>query len=310
MNTLINSSELEANTLDVEVRDERIWDVVEKDVLLEQLVSGFKFLEGPLWHPGERHLIFSDIVGDAMYRWSETDGATVFRQPSHMANGNAYDREGRLLTCEHATSRVTRTDLNGSVVVLASHYQGKELNSPNDIVAKRDGAIYFTDPLSGRSPFYGVPREPELDFQGVYRLAGDELTLLVDDFSKPNGLCFSQDETLLFINDTDRAHIRVFDVDIDGKLSNGRVWAELTGDDAGVADGMKIDSAGYLFSCGPGGIHVFADDATCLGVLRMPEHTANFAWGADDLHSLFVTASTTLYCVRMKTRGLAAFNKV
>ena len=215
---------METNALDVEVLDERIWDVVGKDALLEQVATGFQFLEGPLWHSSARHLMFSDILGDTMYCWSEADGATVFRQPSHMANGNTYDRMGRLLPCEHATSRVTRMNHDGNVEVLASHYHDKVLNSPNDIIVGRDGGIYFTDPTSGRSAYYGVLREQELPFQGVFRL-DKKLTLLADDFSKPNGLCFSLDVTRLFINDTDRNHIRVFDVQPDGSLSTGRVWA-------------------------------------------------------------------------------------
>lgn len=291
--------------MNLEVRDERINTIVGADAELERVASGFEFLEGPVWHPHQKHLTFSDIVGDCLYRWSQAKGVGVFRKPSHMANGNTYDRQGRLLTCEHATSQVTRTEPGGEVVVLASHYEGRELNSPNDIVARRDGSIFFTDPTSGRSPRYGVPREQELPFQGVYRLdlEGQSLSLLVDDFSKPNGLCFSLDETLLFVNDTNRAHIRRFDVQDDGSLANGRVWAELAGEGVGVADGMKFDEASNLYCCGPGGIHVFDEGANCLGVIRMPEHTANFAWGDDDLCSLYITASTTLYRLRVNVPG-------
>jgi len=184
----------------------------------EQIASGFQFVEGPAWHPGEQALVFSDITGDRMYRWDENDGVSVLREPSHMANGNTWDREGRLLTCEHATARVSRVDTNSKYEVLASHYRGCELNSPNDIVVKRDGSIYFTDPNSGRSAKYGVARRQELEFQGVFRLdpLTSELTLLIDDFAKPNGLCFSRDESRLFINDTVRQHVRVFDVMKDG----------------------------------------------------------------------------------------------
>jgi gluconolactonase len=219
-----------------------------------------------------------------------------------MANGNALDRYGRLLTCEHATSRVTRTNAGGAIEVLASHYDGKELNSPNDIVVTSGGAIYFTDPTSGRTARYGVERPQQLSFQGVYRIDPDRaaLTLLVDDFDKPNGLCFSADESRLFINDTDRAHIRVFQVAPDGTLSGGQVWAELVGTGEGVADGMKIDRDGNLYSCGPGGIHVFAGDATCLGVIGLPEKVANFAWGGGDGRTLFVAASTSLYALAMQ----------
>ena len=232
----------------VEIHDDRFNAVVNADAELERMADGFKFIEGPIWHPVAHHLIFSDIIGNAMYRWQEGEGVRSFRKPSHMANGNTYDAHGRILTCEHATSRVTRTGLDGETEVLASHYNEKELNSPNDIVVRSDGQIFFTDPNSGRGPIYGVEREQELEFQGVYRLDPDNrsLTLLVDDFDKPNGLCLSLDEKKLFINDTVRQHIRIFDLTIEGYLENGRLWAELTGDEVGVADGMKMDSAGRL----------------------------------------------------------------
>lgn len=295
--------------MDVEIRHNRFTKVVGSDVELDRIASGFDFIEGPVWHPYDKFLIFSDIVGNAMYRWSKADGITLFRKPSQMANGNTYDRQGQLLTCEHATSRITRTEHDGSILVLVSHYHGKELNSPNDIVVKHDASIYFTDPNSGRGPYYGVPREQELLFQGVYRLdpEGKSLTLLVDDFSKPNGLCFSLDEKHLFINDTNRQHIRVFDVRPEGTLTNGRVWAETIGEGVGAPDGMKIDQEGNLYCCGSGGIHLFDARANCLGVVRMPEHTANFAWGDDDLCNLFITASTTLYRLRVQVPGLKVF---
>ena len=241
---------------------------------LEKLGSGFAFTEGPVWHPAEQHLIFSDMPGDHMRRWSAADGVTTFRRPSNKANGNAYDRLGRMLTCEHATSRVSRTELDGSITVLATHYQGLELNSPNDIVVKSDGG---------------------------------DLTLLAADFGQPNGLCFSRDERQLFVNDTERSHIRVFDVDADGLVSGGAVWAEVTGEGAGGPDGMKIDSAGNVYCCGPGGVHVFAPDASHLGVIAVPEVVANFTWGDSDMQSLFLTASTSLYRVRTRTPGIAAF---
>jgi gluconolactonase len=227
-----------------------------------------------------------------------------------MANGNTFDRKGRLLTCEHATSRLTRTDREGRIEVMASYYNGKELNSPNDVVVKRDGGIYFTDPNSGRGPRFGIVREQELPFQGIYRLNATDgtLILLADDFSKPNGLCFSPDEKLLFVNDTDRGHIRVFDVQADGFLANGRVWATLMGDGLGVADGMKVDEAGNLYCAGPGGVHLYDAEAESLGVIRMPEYTTNMAWGDGDLRSLYVTASTSLYRLRVKMPGVPVFS--
>jgi gluconolactonase len=271
-----------------EVRDELFRKVVGDDPPIERLATGFAFTEGPIWHPREKHLTFSDMPGDHMRRWTAAGDIQTFRKPSNISNGNTYDRTGRMLTCEHATSRITRTEPDGAISVLATHYDGKQLNSPNDIVVKSDGRIYFTDPTYGRMPYYGVERKPDLGFRGVYRVDedGSGLTLLADDFAQPNGLCFSRDERRLFVNDTDRGHIRVFDV---------------------APDGMKIDRDGNLYCCGPGGLHVFAPDARSLGVVRMPEPVANFTWGEEDLRTIFLTASTSLYRVRTMTPGVALF---
>jgi gluconolactonase len=288
----------------VEIRDPRFTTVVGDDPPCEQVATGFLFTEGPLWHPGERALLFSDMPGDHLRKWSARDGVTTFRKPCAQSNGLAWDPLGRLLVCEHATSRLTEPD--GRSTVLASHYDGKELNSPNDVVTRADGSIYFTDPIYGRVEYYGNPREPQLDFRGVYRVAPEgALTLLADDFGQPNGLCFSLDAQRLFVNDTDRKHIRVFEIDAAGRATGGQVWAETTGDGAGAPDGMKLDQAGNLYCCGPGGIHVFAPDATCLGVIGLPEYTANFCFGDDDLRSLYVTASTSVYRLRLATPGRA-----
>jgi gluconolactonase len=273
---------------------------------LEKLADGFLFTEGPLWDRRGQRLLFSDIPGNRILQWSPAAGARVFRAPSNMSNGLAWDREGRLLCCEHATSSLTRTEPDGRITVLARAYKGKELNSPNDVVVKSDGAIYFTDPTYGRNEYYGVPRSPQLGFRGVYRLApGGELTLLADDFAQPNGLCFSADEKHLFVNDTERGHIRVFDVLADGTLGKGKVWAEISGDGPGAPDGMKLDSAGNLYCCGPGGIHVLDAAARPAGLIRVPGGAANFAWGEADLKSLFITAGAVLFrlCVSVPGRG-------
>jgi gluconolactonase len=289
----------------VEVRDKGFESVVGRSVEFERLVSGCIFTEGPLWHRHDRYLLFSDMPGDHLRRWSEKDGVSTFRKPCNKSNGLAWDREGRLIVCEHASSHLTRTEADGRITVLAGHYEGKELNSPNDVVVRSDGAIYFSDPTYGRVEHYGVPREPQLGFRGVYRLApdGKSLTLLADDFGQPNGLCFSLDEKVLFVNDTDNQHIRAFDVQSDGSVANSRIWARTVGEGAGAPDGMKIDSAGNVYCCGPGGIHVFGPDAASLGVIRVPEYTANFCWGDDDLRSLFITASTSVYRIRVATPG-------
>jgi gluconolactonase len=283
-------------------------DVVGAEAM-ERLATGYGFLEGPVWHPYEKWLVFSDIPESRMYRLDPSGRIDLFRAPSYKANGNTLDRQGRLVTCEHATSRVTRAEPGGATTGLATHYGDKQLNSPNDIVVATGGSIYFTDPGYGRVEFYGVPRPQELSFQGVYRIDGDgaQLTLLVDDFVQPNGLCFSLDESRLFINDTERGHIRVFGVEADGALSGGAVWAETVGAEAGAPDGMKIDSRGNLYCTGPGGIHVFDASGDILGVIETPEPCANFTFGDDDLRSLYVTASTSLYRLRVRVPGLRLF---
>ncbi|THB81360.1 MAG: SMP-30/gluconolactonase/LRE family protein [Desulfobacteraceae bacterium] len=288
-------------------------DIISPESSLEKIQGGFRFLEGPAWHPYEAHLVFSDILGNALFRLTEGnlgDDHTIdlIRENSYLANGNTYDRQGRLLSCEHGTSRVTRLEADGSQTIVASHYQGKELNSPNDIVVSSKGIIFFTDPNSGRSIRYGIPREQELGFQGVYALQPPgKMTIVVDDFSKPNGLCLSLDETRLFVNDTDRQHIRVFDLTTDLKVKNEDLWAELIGDEPGVADGMKLDSKGNLYCCGPGGIHIFNPNAELLGRILTPEVTANFAWGGKNLSTMYLTASTGLYRLAFKIPGLALF---
>jgi gluconolactonase len=289
------------------IRDPRFASVVGPRIELERIATGCLFTEGPLWHPAG-YLLWSDMPGDHLRRWSETDGVTTFRKPCNKSNGLTWDAEGRLVACEHASSQVTRTEKSGQIVPLATHYQGKQLNSPNDVVRGPDGALYFSDPPYGRAEFYGVPRPQELSFQGVYRVGSDPRSpvLLVDDFDRPNGLCFSLDGRRLFVNDTARQHIRVFDVKGDG-LSGGAVWAETTGEGKGAPDGMKLDSQGNLYCCGPGGIHVFSPEARCLGVIHVPEYTANFAWGDGDLRSLYITASTSVYRLRVATPGRSAF---
>lgn len=292
----------------IEIHDDRFTSIVDQTVSLNVVGSNFDFIEGPIWNHIDNHLIFSDMPGNKMRKWTSENGIEIFREPSNMANGNAYDNQGRLVTCEHATSQVTRTEKDGTISILASKYDNKELNSPNDIIVSSNNTIYFTDPSFGRMEYYGVPREPELDYRGVYRIDPDgTLTLLADDFDQPNGLCLSMDESKLFVNDTMRNHIRVFDITSNRSLINGNVWATLNGTEDGVADGMKIDNNQNLYSCGPGGIHVFNSDSTLLGIIKTPEHVANFIWGEKDLKTLFITASTSLYSIPVKTPGLPAF---
>ena len=294
--------------MSVEIRDGRFTEVVGSAMTYERLAEGFLFLEGPLWDALHRRLLFSDIPADTIYEWNEVDGVKTLRAPSGKSNGLAFDLDGQLLCCEHATSRLTRIEVDGGSSVLAHEHRGRELNSPNDVVVRSDGGIYFTDPTYGRMDFYGVPREPQLGFRGVYRVEprSNELTLVADDFAQPNGLCFSLDERELFVNDTERGHVRVFDVRGDGTLSGGRVWIDVTGEGEGAPDGMKLDRDGNLYCCGPGGIHVFDRAARCLGVIRVPTPVANFTWGDDDRRSLFIAATGSLYRARVRTPGRPA----
>jgi len=291
--------------MSLDVRSPKLLDLIDADAEIKQLGTGCEFTEGPVWHAEGKFLLFSDIPANQMKKWTAEEGITNFRVPSGKSNGLTYDKQGRLVTCEHANRRVSRTEADGTVVTIASHYDGKRLNSPNDVVVKSDGSIYFSDPPYGLTADYGVEGEQDLDFQGVYRLSpdGQTLTLLVDDFDRPNGLCFSTDESILYINDTERMHIRVFDVQPDGTIANGRIFAEEEGDD-GVPDGMKIDTHGNIYLTGPGGIWIFDPSGEHLGVLQTPERAANLGWGGDDWSTLFITASTSLYSIQCKVSGI------
>ena len=281
----------------VEILHDAARALVAPDAAIDRIATGFEFTEGALWNPRDQSLLFSDIIGNQVHLWNEVGGIRSFRRPSHMANGNTWDDQGRLLTCEHATSRVTRTEADGSVTVLASHFEGRELNSPNDIVVKRDGGIYFTDPIFGRRLPHGVAREPELEHRSVYRLDPDtgELQRLRVDLEQPNGLCFSLDESLLYVNDSPRKRIHVFRVLADGSVDAGRHFADVPGDEPGVPDGMKIDTQGNVWCCGPGGIHIFTPAGERIARICLPEKTCNFAFGGDGHRTLFATACTSVY---------------
>lgn len=282
--------------------------IVPENLVFEKLASDFQFIEGPIWVAQGDYLIFSDIYGNEMKKWSPSQGLTTFRSPSSKANGNALDKQGRIITCEHLNRRVSRTELDGTIITLASHYEGEKLNSPNDVVIKSDGNIYFTDPPSGiQSEKAGEIRPQELDFCGVYRVTpdGKKLTPLVKDFTKPNGLAFSPDESLLYINDTIEKHIRVFEVKVDGTLGRGRLFATLPGEKPGVPDGMKVDSEGNVYCTGPGpGIWVFDSSGEHLGTIFPAEKAANIAWGDGDWKSMYICASTSLYRIRLNIAGI------
>ena len=294
---------------DFEVLDDLFSGHIAAGEELKKVSTGYRFIEGPIWHPYEKHLIFSDISGNALYKMDENENVSIFKENSYLTNGNTYDLKGNRISCEHGTSRLTMTTPGGEYSVLADHYKGKELNSPNDVVVKSDGTIYFSDPASGRGPGYGIPRPQELDFQGVFRLdpSTKELTLLADDYVLPNGLCFSLDEKQLYVNDTIKQHIRVYDVNEKGLLENERLFADMLIDGEGKADGMKFDSSGLLFCTAPRGIQVFNTEGKLVGRIFVPEQVGNFAWGGEDLRTLYITAKSTLYKIRMNVPGLALF---
>ncbi len=295
----------------VRVKSEALHELIAEDAEPERLATGFTFTEGPLWNAEDEYLLFSDMPADIRRRWDERNGVQEVANPSNKGNGMTYDAEGRLLVCEHVTSSLVRMDPDGrggSRETLASHWQSKELNSPNDVIVANDGSILFSDPWYGRMPGFGVEREKELDFQGVYRLPpdGGELQLLVDDFEQPNGLCFSPDESLLYINDTPRAHIRVFDVQDDGTIANGRLFFEGIGSgviEEGIPDGMKLDERGNVYVTGPGGVWVFSPEAEHLGVIEVPENVGNVNWGGPGWRTLYMPSSTSLYLVELKVGG-------
>jgi gluconolactonase len=280
-------------------------DLIDLDAPVERLAGGFTFTEGPIWHPRDQYLLFSDMPADVRRRYDERSGVREVMKPSNKCNGMTYDANLGLIVCEHATSSLVR-EAGGRREVIASHFEGKELNSPNDVCVRSDGSIYFSDPWYGRMPVYGVERPRQLGFQGVYRVppGGGPPQLLVDRtlFDQPNGLCFSPDERLLYVNDTVRALIRVFDVNPDGSLGPDRIFAsgirsEL---EAGVPDGMKCDSAGNVWVTAPGGVWVFGRSGALLGKVRVPELVANLHWGKADWRTLFMCATHSLYAVRTK----------
>ena len=282
-----------------------IFDLVAEDAEAELILTGCAFTEGPVWNAAGLYLLFSDMPGDKRRKWSEAGGVEVVRDPSNKCNGMTYDADGNLIVCEHSTSSVVRERPDGTRETLASHFQGKELNSPNDVVVARDGSIYFSDPWYGRMPGFGVERERDIDICGVYRIppGGGDLQLMVDDFEMPNGLCFSPDAELMYVNDTPRAHIRVFDVQADGSLANGRLFAENIGTgsfETGLVDGMKCDERGNVWVTGPGGVWVLSPAGEHLGTIEIPENVGNIAWGGAGWRTLFVPATESVYLVETK----------
>jgi len=268
----------------------------------ERVATGFRFTEGPVWIAEQKSLLFSDIPGDRIYELAADGRVMTFREPSGNSNGLTRDQKGRLITCEHGNRRVTHTEEDGSITVLAESFRGKRLNSPNDVVVKSDGAIYFTDPS------YGIePEEQEQPVQGVYRLSpdGQELSLVTQDLARPNGLAFSPDEKKLYIDDSQCRHIRVFNVREDGSLSGGSIFHDMNVGAPGSPDGMKVDLEGRVYCTGAGGVWVFDNAGKHLGTIVMPEKPSNCAWGDEAWHTLYITAETSVYKIRVNTPGIS-----
>ncbi|MEG4517468.1 MULTISPECIES: SMP-30/gluconolactonase/LRE family protein [unclassified Microcoleus] len=279
-----------------------VQSILDDSAKLEKLAGDFQFIEGPIWHP-DGFLLFSDIPANIIYKFGSNQQVEVFRRPSGKANGNTLDKENRLLTAEHENRRVSRTEKDGKVITLAERYEGKKLNSPNDLVVKSDGSIYFTDPS------YGVSKDQEeLGFYGVYRLAPDgKLTLLVKDLVLPNGIAFSPDEQKLYVNNSEAGYIAVFDVKPDGTVTNQQLFAELKdSSQSGVPDGLKVDVEGNVYSTGPGGVWIFSPEGKLLGKISVPETATNLAWGESDRQTLYITASKSLYRIQLKMAGVRA----
>jgi gluconolactonase len=270
----------------------------------QRLYTGCRWAEGPVYFPAGRYLLFSDIPNDRVLRFDETTGAVgVFRAPAGYTNGHTVDRQGRLVSCEHGTRRVTRTEHDGSISVLADRYDGRRLNSPNDVVERADGSIWFTDPSYGiDSDYEGHKAASEIGACHVYRVVPDtgEVGIVADDFLRPNGLAFSLDERQLYIVDTRNKHIRRFDVTEEATLSGGQVFATC---DAGTFDGIRLDDAGRIWAAAHDGVHCFDPDGTLIGKLHLPEIVSNLTFGGPKRNDLFITASSSLYALRLNVTG-------
>ena len=291
--------------------DPRFDDLIRPDAALQKLCTGFIWAEGPVYFADGDYVLWSDIPNDRMLRWSDAEGLTVFRRPAGYTNGHYQDNQGRLISCEHGNRRVSRTEADGAIVTLADNYQGKRLNSPNDLVEKSDGTIWFTDPPYGiLSDHEGHKADSELGACYVFRLdpSSGELTIVARDRDKPNGLAFNLDETILYVSDTGASHeedgwhhIFAYDV-IDGRtLGESRIFAAI---EPGMSDGFRLDKNGYIFTSAGDGIHVYDADATLLGKILVPEKVANCTFGGPNRDRLFICATSSLYSISLNTQGV------
>lgn len=293
-----------------ETIDQRFRNLTVPNAAVEKLFEGCRWAEGPVWFNDGGYLVWSDIPNNRMLRWTPELGVDVFRPDSNYTNGNTRDRQGRLISCQHGGRRVIRTEPDGSQTVIADSYKGKPLNSPNDVVVKSDGSIWFTDPNYGiMSNYEGYKADMEQEGCFVYRVSGDlsEITVVADDFVKPNGLAFSLDETTLYIADSAFSHdknaphhIRALDVADDGSLSNSRVFADIT---PGLPDGFRLDTDGNIWTSAADGVHCYTPDGTLLGKILIPEVVANLTFGGPRRNRLFITATTSLYSVYVAATG-------
>lgn len=279
---------------------------------VERLWTGARWSEGPVWFAAGRHLLWSDIPNNRILRWDETDGSvSTFRQPSNNSNGHTVDRQGRLVSCEHLGRRVTRTEHDGSITVIADSFEGNRLNSPNDVVVKSDGSVWFTDPSYGILMDYeGARAESEIGACYVYRVSPEgEIGVVADDYLKPNGLAFSPDESLLYIADTGATHhengprhIRRHKVQADGTLSGGEVFAECTN---GLFDGFRLDRDGRIWTSAGDGVHCYTPDGRLIGKVLIPEMVANVCFGGPKLNRLFICGTTSLYSAFLNVNGVS-----
>jgi gluconolactonase len=291
--------------------DPRFDGLIKQDSGLEKLCTGFIWAEGPVYFAEGDYLLFSDIPNNRMMRWHDQEGLSVFRQPSNFTNGHYRDHQGRLISCEHGTRRVTRTEEDGSITVLIDHYQGKKLNSPNDVVVKSDGTIWFTDPPYGiLSNHEGYKADSELGHCYVFRFdpATNDLSIVAHDRDKPNGLAFNLDETILYVSDTDISHnpngwhhIFAYDVLDDKQLGPGRIFAEIS---PGASDGFRLDKHGYIFTSSGDSIQIFSPDGMLLGKIIVPEPSSNCTFGGPNKDRLFITATSSLYSIYLNTQGV------